>query len=298
MGYARRMTAGSICREALALQGLPVPQAVASNTNDVTCRQIWAQLRTVGRRMCKPQRTHRWQALTRDWTLTTVKDQTQYALPPDHDAFIDQTAWNFTSMFPLLGPATAAQWQSLQAQSLGATINVVYRIAGDKFELANKPPSGQQLHIQYTSRSWVVPVSQSDPTAIVYADAPVEDGDLVMLDPELMVCAVQHAFMQAKGFDTTAISADLDRLLEQAIDIDSDAPVLSMVAHDRSPMVGDAGVIAMGSGTTILVGNHPPTAADGEEGDMWIDTSTNTMYGPKTGSAWPVAMSSKALWMP
>lgn len=39
-------------------------------------------------------------------------------------------------------------------------------------------------------------------------------------------------------------------------------------------------------GATILSGAVPPTALDGDDGDMWFDTATKTLYGPKTAGAW------------
>lgn len=39
--------------------------------------------------------------------------------------------------------------------------------------------------------------------------------------------------------------------------------------------------------TTSLVGTVPPTAADGTEGDFYINTSTDRLYGPKGASIWP-----------
>jgi hypothetical protein len=232
------MLAGDICKEALALQGLPVPVAIAANNNDATARQVWAQLRNQGRRFCKPTATHRWQVLKREWVLDTVPGTTRYAFPLDFDSFNDLTAWNKSSRLPMLGPATDAQWQTLKVRSLGSsTISMVYRVAGDKLELYNSPSDAQQLTIIYNSRAWVQLESSPDPANPVYADAPVADGDLVLFDPEMMVAAVQYGFMTAKGFDTSEIGALVDRLLEAAIDSDSDAPVLGVAGSEGYPLL-------------------------------------------------------------
>lgn len=228
MAFTRRMMAGDICKEALALQGLPVPTTIATNANDASARQIWASLRTQGRRLCKPIKTHRWQVLTRTWALTTEPGKTKYLLPLDHDAFHDSTAWNNTSRLPMIGPASGPQWACLKARSLGGTtLSVVYRIAEDMLELYHDYSDPQQLAIDYNSRGWVRLASSTRENP-VYADAPVEDGDMVLFDPEMMVAALQYSFQTAKGFDTTAISQLLDRLIEAAIDNDTDAPILSM----------------------------------------------------------------------
>ncbi|HLX27867.1 MAG TPA: hypothetical protein VKV24_05190 [Casimicrobiaceae bacterium] len=40
-------------------------------------------------------------------------------------------------------------------------------------------------------------------------------------------------------------------------------------------------------GSSILNGNGAPDNSQGNDGDFYIDTSTNTIYGPKAGGAWP-----------
>jgi hypothetical protein len=41
----------------------------------------------------------------------------------------------------------------------------------------------------------------------------------------------------------------------------------------------------------VLNGVEPPGPADGEDGDFWIDTDTNIIYGPKVGVTWGVGTS-------
>ena len=46
-----------------------------------------------------------------------------------------------------------------------------------------------------------------------------------------------------------------------------------------------------GGDTTILDGSGIPTAGIGEEDDYYLDTTNHVLYGPKTGTVWPVALS-------
>ena len=41
------------------------------------------------------------------------------------------------------------------------------------------------------------------------------------------------------------------------------------------------------AGATVLSGSGTPTAGLGAIGDFYLDTSTNTLYGPKTAGGWP-----------
>ena len=50
---------------------------------------------------------------------------------------------------------------------------------------------------------------------------------------------------------------------------------------------GTAGI----NGTAVLNGTTAPSSAIGENGDFYINTTTNTLYGPKTGGSWPAGTS-------
>ena len=45
------------------------------------------------------------------------------------------------------------------------------------------------------------------------------------------------------------------------------------------------------NGTAVLNGTTPPTMAIGVNGDFYINSSTNILYGPKAGGAWPTGIS-------
>ena len=40
-------------------------------------------------------------------------------------------------------------------------------------------------------------------------------------------------------------------------------------------------------GKSVLNGSSDPTSNDGAEGDFWINTNANTIWGPKTATGWP-----------
>ena len=67
-------------------------------------------------------------------------------------------------------------------------------------------------------------------------------------------------------------------------------------ARGQSGAVGAAGSTgpqgpAGANGTGVLSGGGPPSAALGANGDFYIDTSANTLYGPKSGAGWGSAVS-------
>lgn len=55
-------------------------------------------------------------------------------------------------------------------------------------------------------------------------------------------------------------------------------------------LVGPQGV-AGAPGAVLLHGAADPTAADGGEGSFYLNTTTNTLFGPKTAEGWPAGVS-------
>jgi hypothetical protein len=49
-------------------------------------------------------------------------------------------------------------------------------------------------------------------------------------------------------------------------------------------------LVAPVSGTIILSGIGPPPPAVGAQGNFYLDTTGHILYGPKTGTLWPVAV--------
>lgn len=41
------------------------------------------------------------------------------------------------------------------------------------------------------------------------------------------------------------------------------------------------------NGSTVLSGNGPPASTAGNDGDFYIDTAADVLYGPKAGGTWP-----------
>lgn len=234
--FNRQRTALAIVQDVCGQLGLSIPQQVATNSMNDTAQQMLALLNYCGRRLIKPTNGNRWQVLSRTWNLTTVPGQTVYPLPADWDSFIDSTAWNQSSSFPLIGPAAATQWAMLQGRTLGPnTLSIVYRTRGGKFELYYSPTTPQNLNIDYTSRGWV---EHTDPSlGQVFADSMTDDADLCLYDGELITAYLKLRFLIEKGMDTTVALSDFQAALDQAQNADQDAPTLSTGGVNTVPLI-------------------------------------------------------------
>lgn len=232
--YNRQATVLDIVQNALGQMGLPVPSVAFTDGSNTTAQQCIYLLQSRGRRLLKPALTQRWEALRKEWAVMTDPVLTTYTLPADFDSFEDLTGWNFTSRLPMLGPATDPQWQCLKARNLGSsTISVIYRTFGGVFEIYNTFPTPQDLRINYSSRSWV----QTAGVPPTYSDAITADDNLLLFDAELLTAGLKMDFAAAKGFDTTVWAEEYQECLENAMNADSDAPVLQVAIADTYPLI-------------------------------------------------------------
>jgi len=231
---AKHATAIECVQSVQGQLGLPVSAAAITAPADETAQQMLRLLTWAGRRLVKPTSTYRWTTLTKTWTLLTNGVDTIYPLPVDWDSFEDLTGWNFTSRLPMLGPATDPQWACLKARNLGSsTISVIYRVRGGKFEIYNTFAAPQDLRIDYSSRGWVQ--DAADP--LIVRDHILKDDDVLLYDNELITAKLKLAFLNAKGFDTTAAQGEYNEIEEAAICADSDAPVLQVSRSDTYPLI-------------------------------------------------------------
>jgi hypothetical protein len=232
--FNRQQTVLEIIQNALGQMGLGVPAAAYSDGANDTAQQCIRLLQSRGRRLVKPTGTNRWQALRKTWICPTDPIATTYSLPADWDSFEDMTGWNFTSRLPMLGPASDPQWMTLKARNLGSsTISVIYRVRDDVFEIYNTFPTAQELRIDYSSRGWV----KKSGTPPTYQDFIDGDDNLCLYDGDLLTAALKMDFLGAKGFDTTVATAEYQELLDQALNADSDAPVLNISVSGAYPLI-------------------------------------------------------------
>src|SRR4030095_15602609 len=96
-----------------AIQNVQLVAALNSAGNELGFYYPWAQLKKI-------------------WELTLVADQSSYDLPPDWSYFVDQTQWDITNHWPLLGPKSAAEWAWLKGSQMASLPQMRYRVVGDK----------------------------------------------------------------------------------------------------------------------------------------------------------------------
>jgi len=86
-------------------------------------------------------------------------------------------------------------------------------------------------------------------------------------------------------------SYTFDQQRQEINSLAGDVGDITQLASGLPSVVAAINQITAGSadGGELLNGPAAPTAGDGANGDFWLDTSTNDLYGPKENGAWPTS---------
>lgn len=230
-GAGQTMTVIQTIQQAMTEVGLPKPTSVISNT-EVTVQQFLALLNRCGNEMVVG---YPWEQLVKTWTVPVVAGQASYSLPDDWNYFIDQTQWDQTNHWPLLGPKSAQEWQQLKSGVISSGPRMRYRIVGARFEIFPTPGTPPPvITMEYVTVNWLM--DSGNPTLLYYA--PAHDSDVILLDPWVVVAFLKMKFKEEKGLDTTAAQKDFSVAWSSRIGKDKGAPILSLSPDLGSPFVG------------------------------------------------------------
>ncbi len=123
---------------------------------------------------------------------TLTFSQTKFTLPSDWDRQIDETHWDKTKHWKLIGPETAQQWEWLVSGYIATGPRVRYRIMGNTFQIW--PPQGAvaSLGFEYVSNAWAVASGVAQGSFLA-------DTDTCIFPDRLMVLGLKHRYTEAKG---------------------------------------------------------------------------------------------------
>jgi len=165
-----------------------------------------------------------WQAMQAEWTFVTVADevQTNTPLPPDFYDFVPGSFFNRTTMRPIWGPFTPAQWQLLKARPALSQVYLGYRERQGQFLIGPAPPADEIIAYEYVSAYW------AKSSAGVAKPVFTSDDDLTYLDEELLTLDLKWRFKEAKGLDYGEDMATAERAITRAIAEDGGSQALDM----------------------------------------------------------------------
>jgi len=223
----------AIIQQAAGELGIARPTTIQGTVDDGT-NQLLALTNAAGNELLT---YYPWQQFKLQWAFTTTTDES-YDLPANWNYFVDQTQWDTTNHWPLLGPKSPQEWAWLKSGLLASAPRIRYRIMDNKFYIWPIPSPGYGLSMEYMSNAWAQDVSGTpypNGTPIMML---TKDTDVVMYDPWLMVKFLKLKFYQLKAFDTAGVLSDFTRTFESLTGKDVGAPVLSLVNGAPEMFIG------------------------------------------------------------
>jgi hypothetical protein len=203
--------------------GIPQVSSVVGLT-DVQSIQLLSLLNSGGNELML---YYPWEQFTKEWEFTTVLNQSDYELPDDYNYFVDQTQWDRTNHWPLLGPKTAQEWAWLKGSLVAPLPRLRYRVQENLFKIyptptSNTSPPAFKLAMEYVSRNWVLANTGTEYSMIL------ADGDILQYNPWLLIKFVKFKFYELKGFSTAGVNGDFMRVFNSLTGKDTGAQKLSL----------------------------------------------------------------------
>jgi hypothetical protein len=216
----------TIVQDVADLVGLPRPVGVFSST-DTQVRQLLALANMEGRMLSRKG----WTLLEREALHTTIAAEDQGAMNtimPGQRYPTNQTQWNRSQQEPLGGPLSAQEWQALQAFTVTGPYQD-FRIRQGNLFLIPAPAAGESLAFEYMSSYWCQSEAGADQSAWA------ADGDVGVLDEELMTMGTRWRFLRAKGMDYAEEFTDYEMSVSDAMARDGNARIMHLDRDDVEP---------------------------------------------------------------
>jgi len=174
---------------------------------------------------------------------TVTFSKTIYPLPPDYETITDNTHWDKTKHWQMLGPVDAQQWQWLKSGYISTGPRVRWRILGNTFQIWPPYNTQEYLGFEYRSKGFVRSAAGDVKNSFT------ADTDTTVLDDTIIVLATKLKYFQIKSFDTTALQQDYQRYLSVAKANDKGSATLSFAPQPSAVLIGWANIPDTGYGS-------------------------------------------------
>jgi len=174
---------------------------------------------------------------------TVTFSQTKYDLPPDFETITDNTHWDKTKHWQMLGPEDAQQWQWLKSGYISTGPRIRWRILGNQFQIWPPYNTQEYLGFEYRSKGWARSATGQVKNSFT------ADTDTTVFDDTVLVLATKLKYFQIKSFDTTALMQDYMRYLSVAKANDKGSATLSFAPYPSKVLIGYANIPDTGYGS-------------------------------------------------
>jgi hypothetical protein len=169
--------------------------------------------------------------------------KTKYPLPPDYETVSDNTFWDKTKHWQMLGPVDAQQWQWLKSGYISTGPRVRWRILGDEFQIWPPYSTLEYLGFEYRSKGFVRSATGQVKNSFT------ADSDTTVLDDSIIAILTKLKYFQIKSFDTTSLQQDYQRYLSIAKANDKGSATLSFAPQPSAVLIGWANIPDTGYGS-------------------------------------------------
>ncbi len=221
------MTLLELIQQAARELKLQVPSTVIGNT-DPNIQQLLSFLELEGKEL---RREFNWPRLRKEVSFTLVDGTANYALPTDWDSFIQDTGWDQSNRYPLFGPYSAEEWQTIKRSGISSSLRKGFTIKGaadSEFYLDPTPSSstaGQIVSLEYISRNWIRPVAWSSGGNVTLGDYVWNNGVMYEATSGGVFSASAPTHTTGSASNGTA-TLDVSTDLYETFSVDTDVPLL------------------------------------------------------------------------
>lgn len=224
-------TALRVLNQSAGELGLPQAQTI-TGLSDVQSIQLLSLLNSAGNELML---YYPWEQFAKEWEFITEIDKADYELPDDYNYFTDQTQWDRTNHWPLLGPKSPQEWAWLKGSLVAPLPRLRYRIQNNLFKIYPTPtvstsPPSFKLAMEYIQKNWVLHTEAGVPTE---TDMIIANDDVLAYNPWLLVKFVKFKFYELKGFDTAGVNGDFMRVFNNLTGKDTGAKKLSLAPKEN-----------------------------------------------------------------
>lgn len=167
--------------------------------------------------------------------ITLSFTQDSYELPTDFDRFIDQTGWDRTNRWSLLGPDSPQidQWHRSGIVTTGPRRH--FRQIGTSYAYRLWPPPSSSdtpfaIVFEYISKNWCA--SSGGTGQSVWS----ADTDVPLLDENMFILGGKWRFLQAKGLEYAPHQREYLDYVDRCKAKDGGASILRMSSHSYDGM--------------------------------------------------------------
>lgn len=171
----------TLCQEILnETKSTSIPNTIIGNNDDVA-KQIFQAIKAS---IAYLARKYQWQELQKEYSFSSVIGQAGYDLPSDFDRLIDNTFWNVSQNWAMIGGLTPENWRVLKNSLLTQAETVeYYRIRGNQIIIHRTPSAIENYIYEYISKYIVKSSANVEQTGFLAdTDNPVIDEYILRLD--------------------------------------------------------------------------------------------------------------------